>query len=80
MVPARLSAYQIARDGRALDSCGIDATTYRNPVSTEQERGRAILAEQGAAIIIPRDPLPPGQYQVTATLNDPAYQWSFTVQ
>jgi uncharacterized protein YkwD len=79
LVDAKLSEYQITRDGQGVEACGIDATNYQNPVNAEQERGREILHELGAAIIIPRDPLQPGHYSVTATLNDHVYQWSFTV-
>ncbi len=79
LVEAKLSEYQITREGHGVESCGIDATTYQNPVDAEQERGRAILRELSAAIIIPRYPLHPGRYSVTATLNNHAYQWSFTV-
>lgn len=78
-VEAKLSEYQITRDGHGVEACGIDAATYQNPVSAEQERGRAILRELGAAMVIPRHPLRPGRYSVTATVNDHAYQWSFTV-
>ncbi len=79
IVDAKLSEYQITRGGHGVESCGIDGTNYQNPVSAEQERGRAILTGLGAAIIIPRYPLKPGNYSVTATLNDHAYQWSFMV-
>jgi len=79
LVEAKLSEYQITRDGHGVESCGIDATTYQNPVDAEQERGRAILRELSAAIIIPRYPLQPGRYSVSATLNNHTYQWSFTV-
>ena len=79
MVDAKLSEYQIAREGHAIEACAVDADTYKNPIAAEQERGRAILHEMGAAMIIPRYPLVPGHYAVTATLKDHAYQWSFTV-
>ena len=79
MVDAKLSSYQVARDGNPIESCGIDATNYENPVSAEQDRGRSILRELGAVIIIPRDPLLAGQYSVSATINNHPYQWSFTV-
>ena len=79
LVDARLSEYQITRDGHGVEACGVDADTYQNPVSAEQERGRSILHELGAAMIIPRYPLSPGRYSVTATINDHAYQWTFTV-
>ena len=78
-IDAKLAEYQITRDGHGVEACGIDAATYQNPVGAEQDRGRAILAQMGAAIIIPRYPLKPGRYSVTATLNDHAYQWSFAV-
>ena len=42
-------------------------------------KARDILHELGAAIIVPRYPLKPGRYAVTATINDHAYQWWFTV-
>ncbi len=76
---AKLSEYQITRDGHGVESCGIDADTYQNPVRAEQERGRSVLHELGAAMIVPRYPLRPGRYSVTATINDHAYPWSFTV-
>jgi len=80
MVEANLADYSITREGHAVEACGIDATTYQNPVASEQERGRAILRESGAAIIIPRYPLRPGApYAVNAMLNNRSYQWSFIV-
>ena len=80
MVDAKLGEYQITHDGHGVESCGIDATTYQNPVNAEQERGRSILHEFGAAMIIPRNPLSPGHYAVSATVNNYPYQWSFTVR
>ena len=79
MVDAKLSEYQLMRDGHGVESCGVDADTYQNPVAAEQERGRAILREQGAAMLIPRYPLVAGHYTASATLNDHAYQWSFII-
>jgi uncharacterized protein YkwD len=78
-VDAKLSDYQITRDGHGMEACGIDAATYQNPVSAEQERGREVLRDLGAAVIIPRYPLHPGRYAVSATVNDHAYQWTFVV-
>jgi len=80
MVEAKMADYSITREGHGVESCGIDATTYQNPVASEQERVRSILRASGAAIIIPRYPLKPGaRYAVNATLNNHSYQWSFTV-
>ena len=80
MVDAKLADYSITRDGHGVESCAIDATNYQNPIAAEQTRGRAILHELGAAVIIPKLPLKPGgHYTVTATLNNHAYQWTFDV-
>ena len=78
-VEAKLSDYQITRDGHSVESCGIDATSYQNPVNAEQVRGREIMRQLGAAMIVPRYPLDPGVYEVSATMNDQHYQWSFAV-
>ena len=79
MVAAKLTEYQILREGKDVEACGIDALSYENPVGADEERGRAILLESGAAIIIPRNPLQPGKYSVTARINEQSYHWSFTV-
>ena len=78
-VDAKLSDYQITREGHGMEACGIDAATYQNPVSAEEQRGRQVLRDLGAVAIIPRYPLHPGHYAVSATVNNHAYQWTFTV-
>jgi pSer/pThr/pTyr-binding forkhead associated (FHA) protein len=82
MVPAQLSAYSLRRDtaSQILEACGFDALSYANPNSAEQSRGRDILSLLGAAVVIPRQPLAPGNYTVEMTVNGRAYDWHFTVK
>lgn len=79
IITAQLSAYSIVRDGEALEACGIDASSYRNPVPAEQERVRDVLHSLGAVVIIPRHPLSEGSYDASATVNGREYKWSFTI-
>ena len=69
----------VTRDGAELDTCLITAASYvgRNPEQTEV--GKARLARFGAAVILPREPLAPGNYKVALKESDKLYQWSFTV-
>ncbi len=79
VIDASLSAYSIARDGVPLQACGIDASNYRNPVASEQERVRQVLHSLGAVVIIPRQALFDGRYDASATVNGREYKWSFTI-
>lgn len=77
-----LSQYQLTRGDVAkstVEACGFDSSTYVNPDPETQRRGRHILTNLGAIVIVPRDPLQPGHYTVTLTANDRPYAWSFTI-
>jgi uncharacterized protein YkwD len=77
-----LSQYQVTR-GRgapvAIEVCGFDSDSYVNPDPSTQERGRHILVNLGALVIVPRAPLEAGDYNVAMTANDHPYAWSFTI-
>jgi hypothetical protein len=62
-----------------VEACGFDSGDYVNPDPGAQERARHILVNLGAVVIVPRDPLTPGDYKVTLTANDRPYAWSFTI-
>jgi uncharacterized protein YkwD len=81
MMPARLSAYSLRRDSASqiLEACGFDAESYANPAAADQTRGRDILADLGAVVVVPRQPLKPGNYAVEMTVNGHSYSWHFTV-
>ena len=52
---------------------------YVNPDAAQQTRGRSILAVRDAVVIVPRDPLPAGTYDVSIAVKGTTYQWSFTI-
>lgn len=81
MVPARLSAYSLTRgaDRQMLEACGFDASSYVNSSSADQSRAREILSELGAVVVIPREPLAPGDYTVEMTVNGHSYTWQFSI-
>jgi Cysteine-rich secretory protein family len=77
-----LSRYKVTLgDGSpsAIESCGFDSTSYVNPDPATQQRGRHILTNLGAVVIVPRAPLKPGHYAVALTANDHPYAWSFSI-
>jgi hypothetical protein len=81
-VDASLDGYRFIRDGASpatLEACGFDASSYSNPDTTAQERGRQILHVFGAAVLVPREPLEKGaSYTVSMTVNRKEYRWQFS--
>ena len=81
MVDAQLDSFTLTgEDGSALEACGFDANSYRNP--SEDDRARVVggLRSLGAVVIVPRQPLDAGaRYDVLATINGRDYRWSFSV-
>jgi len=62
-----------------LEHCEIDETNYVNPNSSTQNTGRWILNTRDAIVIMPKNPLEPGNtYSVSITSNGITYHWSFT--
>jgi uncharacterized protein YkwD len=79
MVRARLSAFSIRRgaDAQTLEACGFDSSSYVNPSAADQQRARDIMSQLGAVVVIPREPLLPGDYAVEMTVNGHSYRWHF---
>ena len=79
-VDVRLSAHSLTQNGRPIEYCAFDATTYTNPDSFAEDWGRHVLKGFGAAVLIPREPLTPGAtYAVSTTVGAETYAWSFAV-
>jgi uncharacterized protein YkwD len=78
-VPAVNYQYHyLVEDGKIIDHCVFDETSYTNPDSKDQEEGRRILNYRDAIIMIPRQPLNPGsRYTVYLLVNHTWYIWSF---
>ena len=77
-VPDLLS-HSVLRNGNVLDSCIFDETSYSNPDPSTESIGRIILNNRDAIVIMPRDPLGPGnEYSVQIELSDQNISWSFS--
>jgi len=91
----RLGEYSISSGGKELPACGFDVQSFyermknsasqlpadqRDKAVSEAELGAQILAETGAVIVIPREPLQPGRtYEVSITADQRPFNWSFEV-
>ena len=69
----------VTRDGIEIESCLITAASYSGGNADQTELGKNGLERIGAAVIIPREPLAPGHYQVALKEAGKLYQWRFTV-
>jgi hypothetical protein len=74
-----VSSDSVTRDGVEIDTCLITATSYVGRDTSQTEFGKAGLARIGAAVILPREPLAPGHYNVALKEDGKLYSWGFTV-
>ena len=91
----RLGQYSVSSGGSEVPACGFDAQTFyqrmtnnanrlppdqRDKAVSEAELAAQILAQSGAVMVIPREPLQPGRsYQVSITADERPFTWSFEV-
>jgi uncharacterized protein YkwD len=75
----KLDSYTLTLDGSPVEACGIDSLSYVNPDAESQRRAREILNAFGAVVVVPRDPLAAGKYDVAITADGKPYRWSFTI-
>jgi hypothetical protein len=78
----RFSGYTLTLNGTApaaIEACGFDANSYRSSEPAADRRARQTLRDSGAVVVIPRDPLLPGNYTVSIAAAGRQYSWSFTV-
>jgi uncharacterized protein YkwD len=81
-IEVRMTNYSITRaDGFAapVQACGFDADSYVNPDPAQQKNVHLELINFGAVIVVPREPLAPGKYNVSITANGQPYSWSFSI-
>jgi len=74
-----VSSDLVTRDGAEIDACLITASSYVGRDEAQTTNGKNRLAQIGAAVILPREPLAPGRYKVALKEADKLYEWSFTV-
>jgi hypothetical protein len=75
----QVSSHSVTRDGVAIDTCLITADSYRGRTEDETTAVKSGLNQIGAAVILPREPLAPGHYNVAVTEAGKVYQWAFTI-
>jgi uncharacterized protein YkwD len=79
-VTPHVTAHSLKVGGKAVTSCEIDETNYRNPDSGDQSLVRAILGARDAIVVMARKPLRAGKtYTVSITANGHTTTWSFRV-
>ena len=74
-----VSSVFVTRDSAEIETCLITSTSYTGRDAAQTQAGKTGLANIGAAVILPRAPLAPGQYKVALKENNKLYEWSFTV-
>jgi len=75
----QVSSVSVTRDGAELDTCLITAASYVGRTPEETQTAKDILDRLGAAVILPREPLAPGHYNVALKEDGNSYAWGFTV-
>jgi uncharacterized protein YkwD len=77
-ITPHVSTTTFTQNGRFLEHCVFDETTYTNPDADQQNLGRTILGTRDAIVLIPKSSLSPGMtYTVSITVNGQTYTWSF---
>jgi hypothetical protein len=75
-----VTAHSLHRGATALPHCVFTESTYANSIAELQALGRAQLAARDAVVLIPKDPLMPGQsYTVSITAEGMTVTWTFRV-
>jgi hypothetical protein len=74
-----VSSVFVTRDGAEIETCLITSTSYTGRDAAQTQAGKTGLANVGAAVILPREPLASGRYKVALKEDNKLYQWSFTV-
>ena len=74
-----VSSPLVTHDGAEIETCLITSASYSGRDDVQTRVGKTSLATLGAAVILPRQPLAPGNYKVALKEDDKLDQWSFTV-
>jgi len=80
LVDTKLGVHSLLRGTEPVEHCAIDASNYSNADGFGEKAGRNILKGSGVVMMIPRQPLTPGQtYSVSIVAQGATYNWSFKV-
>ncbi|HVN27888.1 MAG TPA: FHA domain-containing protein [Candidatus Binataceae bacterium] len=79
--PAHLESYSLKRNGKEVATCAFDASSYKSADKVAVERVRKQLAQFGAIVMVPKEPLAPGaMYTVQIFASGQTYSWWFGVE
>ncbi|HUA36719.1 MAG TPA: CAP domain-containing protein [Candidatus Binataceae bacterium] len=70
--------HSLSLNGTEVESCVVTAKSFSGD-SEGDATARRVLSRWGAALVIARQPLKPGRYQVSISADSKPYSWSFTV-
>ncbi|MDF0552329.1 CAP domain-containing protein [Kamptonema sp. UHCC 0994] len=78
-VTPRVTSHSLTQGNIPIEHGVFDETTYSNPDPSAQQLARGILDSHDAVVMIPRNPLIPGNYTASITSSGQTYTWSFNV-
>ena len=66
----KLLAFSVTQDGKTIETCGFDSTTYVNPDRFVQDWGRKVMTDSAEIVLVPRASLVPGAtYRVAISVE-----------
>jgi hypothetical protein len=75
----QVTSHSFRLGNQELSHCVFHESSYSNPDRSAQSLGRAILDSRDAIVLIPEEPLVPGNtYSVSIMVNGDTHQWSFS--
>jgi hypothetical protein len=75
-----VTAHSFQQENTPLTDCVFDETDYGNSIADLQALGRGLLAADHAVVLIPQQPLVPGDsYTASITSNGAVTTWTFRV-
>lgn len=80
--PLRLKSAVVVDDvtGHRITSCAYDGMSYKNPDPVAQGFARNVLDFNGAAVVIPKQPLTAGhRYSIAIQTRDRNFSWTFAI-
>jgi pSer/pThr/pTyr-binding forkhead associated (FHA) protein len=76
----KLGAHSLLKGTEPVEYCAYDASGYFNPDPFTEDHARKGLKAFGAVVMIPRQPLMPGEtYSVSIEAQGKTYKWSFRI-
>lgn len=78
--PVKVEQTTIMHNGKPIESCSFDSSSYKSSDPVALRRTRKQLAHFGAIVVIPKQPLAAGTYTVSIKTSQRPYEWWFKVE